>query len=439
VLTLRGQPDRARTLAEEAVAIAAKLAQPETVIQTRNTLGWVLAELGSFNQGFAVLDASRRLPAYSPDTVQHTRLCLNLAVCEHGRGRFAAAVAAARAGLASRSLSGLERSMGTALRLCLGLSLQAIGEWDEAESHALHALEVDSSTTQAGAFLALLAEIRLARGDVDAARDALAQAHAAAPAAASATPWTLPVIRLRAELALHDNRVDEALGAVADGLGVAAGAPLQRWALLTTAARIADRARLDSPSHATTTLAELSGAAAGLPTDTPLLAAYATQFAAEVGSRPWANAVAAWDAVGHAYHGAQARIRAAEESLPGSGPRDAAQDWLSGAAAQATRLGAAPMLDQIRLLTRSARLRVDTGDTRAPESDALQRLRLTEREAEVLRLVASGQSNREIAGRLFISVKTVSVHVSNILAKMGASSRGEATAIAYRLRLFVDH
>jgi DNA-binding CsgD family transcriptional regulator len=66
-------------------------------------------------------------------------------------------------------------------------------------------------------------------------------------------------------------------------------------------------------------------------------------------------------------------------------------------------------------------------------------LGLTEREAEVLRLVASGQSNREIAGRLFISVKTVSVHVSNILAKMGASSRGEATAIAYRLRLFADH
>ena len=57
---------------------------------------------------------------------------------------------------------------------------------------------------------------------------------------------------------------------------------------------------------------------------------------------------------------------------------------------------------------------------------------LTAREQEVLALVAQGRSNREIAGQLFISAKTVSVHVSNILAKLGAAGRTEAVAIARR-------
>jgi DNA-binding NarL/FixJ family response regulator len=56
----------------------------------------------------------------------------------------------------------------------------------------------------------------------------------------------------------------------------------------------------------------------------------------------------------------------------------------------------------------------------------------------VLRLVAEGRSNREIAGQLFISAKTASVHVSNILAKLGVASRGEAAATAHRHRLFDD-
>ncbi|WP_143220104.1 response regulator transcription factor, partial [Actinomadura sp. CNU-125] len=69
------------------------------------------------------------------------------------------------------------------------------------------------------------------------------------------------------------------------------------------------------------------------------------------------------------------------------------------------------------------------GGTAAP-------LGLTPREFEVLRLVAEGRSNREIAAALFISAKTASVHVSNILGKLGVASRGEAAATAHRLSLF---
>jgi DNA-binding NarL/FixJ family response regulator len=64
------------------------------------------------------------------------------------------------------------------------------------------------------------------------------------------------------------------------------------------------------------------------------------------------------------------------------------------------------------------------------------RTTLTARELEVLRLVAAGRRNNDIAEQLFISTKTASVHVSNILAKLGAASRGEAAAIAHELHLF---
>jgi DNA-binding NarL/FixJ family response regulator len=57
---------------------------------------------------------------------------------------------------------------------------------------------------------------------------------------------------------------------------------------------------------------------------------------------------------------------------------------------------------------------------------------LTAREREVLRLIAEGRSNREIGAALFISAKTASVHVSNIVGKLGVASRTEAAAVALR-------
>jgi DNA-binding NarL/FixJ family response regulator len=70
----------------------------------------------------------------------------------------------------------------------------------------------------------------------------------------------------------------------------------------------------------------------------------------------------------------------------------------------------------------------DTGISKTP-------LGLTDREFEVLRLVAAGLSNREIANNLLISSKTASVHVSNILSKLSVPSRGAAAAMAHRLRI----
>jgi len=94
------------------------------------------------------------------------------------------------------------------------------------------------------------------------------------------------------------------------------------------------------------------------------------------------------------------------------------------------RLGAAPLREGIEALARRGRL--DLGPDVARSKGAAG---LTPRELEVLRLVAVGRSNQQIADTLFISKKTASVHVSHILAKLGVSTRVEAAATAHRLGL----
>ena len=121
------------------------------------------------------------------------------------------------------------------------------------------------------------------------------------------------------------------------------------------------------------------------------------------------------------------------------GNRDGAAVRLSRSADLAARLGARPLLEQIGALARRARVDVPALAGSQVQPGAATPYGLTEREFEVLRLVAAGRSNREIAAELFISPKTASVHVSNILGKLGvASSRGEAAAMAYRQHLLDD-
>ncbi|MBT8228464.1 MAG: helix-turn-helix transcriptional regulator, partial [Dactylosporangium sp.] len=98
------------------------------------------------------------------------------------------------------------------------------------------------------------------------------------------------------------------------------------------------------------------------------------------------------------------------------------------AAAIAKRLDAAPLLADARELARQ--IGVERAEPTVRASSGPERL--TPRECEVLRLVAEGHRNREIAERLFISPKTASVHVSRIIAKLAVGSRGAAVAAARR-------
>ncbi|MBQ0876471.1 AAA family ATPase [Streptomyces sp. RT42] len=134
----------------------------------------------------------------------------------------------------------------------------------------------------------------------------------------------------------------------------------------------------------------------------------------------WQRAVDGF-AHGDVYERARCRLRLAEALLAAGRPQEAARE--AGLAhREADRLGAAPLRERLDDLVRRARP-ADTGD-RATQ--------LTAREQEVLRLLARGRSNRQIGEELFITAKTASVHVSNILAKLEAASRTEAVAVAYR-------
>jgi DNA-binding CsgD family transcriptional regulator len=174
--------------------------------------------------------------------------------------------------------------------------------------------------------------------------------------------------------------------------------------------------------------------AAGVARLTPLHEAYAVLFAAETARARgrddlagWDAAAAAWERLGQPYPAAYAHLRAAAAAAARG--RDAA-DRLRRAAELAAQLGARPLLQQVSRLARLARVDLPGGEAAdgAPFG-------LTGRELEVLRLVATGRANRDIASELFISPKTASVHVSNILGKLGVATRVEAAAVAHRLHL----
>ncbi|MGB8941583.1 MAG: response regulator transcription factor, partial [Streptomyces sp.] len=121
--------------------------------------------------------------------------------------------------------------------------------------------------------------------------------------------------------------------------------------------------------------------------------------------------------------------------------RERAAELLRQAHEAAERLGARPLAESVSGLAQRARLTLNHHDEATSSAhltpvDPAEALGLTSRERDVLRRVAAGRSNRQIAEELFISPKTASVHVSNILAKLGVAGRGEAAALAHRLRLF---
>ncbi len=155
------------------------------------------------------------------------------------------------------------------------------------------------------------------------------------------------------------------------------------------------------------------------------------------------HAARAWGEAVHAAQGtrpyaeAYARWRLAEALVMARGGRERATVEARAAHALATSLGAAPLAGEVERLAGAARLHLHQGDGPAPEAPGTPAVPfgLTLREREVLVLVAAGLSNREIAERLYISPKTASVHVSNILGKMGVDGRVGAATLAQRLGL----
>ncbi|MWK35535.1 AAA family ATPase [Actinomadura sp. J1-007] len=453
---LHDRPARAYETAVEARRLAEQLGEAVIAANAATTAGTVLAGLGRTGEALSTLTEVGEMVARRGDVVQLARVHLNRADLLGRLGRHEEAIEAARLGLEAARTGGLARTLGALLGERLAASLTATGRWDEAERAAVEALRLDPSSRFGSMLHAMCGDIAFARGDVEIAREELRLARTLE----GAPQEMLPAALLEIRLAIGDNRLEEARASIARLLPGTGDTEI--WPLLVLGARVEarlrdrerDRERQDerdgkAGGGSAGLRAALERRASALPVASPLDKAYAAAFRAETGEGPWADAVAAWDALGSPYRAAYSRLRAAEAAA-GAGDRNAAAELLRTAADRAASLGARPLREEIEVVARASRVDLTTGPDGAYDEAARRAgagregvpgrardgLGLTERETDVLRLVTAGRSNRQIAEELFISPKTASVHVSRILTKLDVATRGEAAALAHRLRLF---
>jgi DNA-binding CsgD family transcriptional regulator len=222
------------------------------------------------------------------------------------------------------------------------------------------------------------------------------------------------------------------------------------WLAVRVAADLAERATLPGGGEAAAQAAEVAAAAIdefdrvitrargdGAPPEAlafrALAAAERARLRGEHNPEPWRVAADQFRELSEALRAAYADFRAAEAvALSGGRPLEIA-DPLRAAFDVASSVGASPFRDDVKALARRAGIAVEPAT--GPAAGAAIELGLTDRELEVLRLIAEGRTNRQIGEQLFITTKTASAHVSHILMKLGVTNRAEAGAAAHRLGL----
>jgi ATP/maltotriose-dependent transcriptional regulator MalT len=457
LLALVDRFEEARGIAEEAAAIARQVGARAEEANARTALGSALVHLGETDTGLAELEAAGRLARQADDVIMMLRASNNHADLLLTAGRLEEAATVALGGLEEARRLGLVRFDGPYLAGNATEALVALGRWDQAEQVSRQGLEAAPTDAVSVPLLCSRAVLELGRGDLDAAQARLQAARRLLPAPIPEAQLAGPLFCGLAELALWRGDPDQAKRLVTEAVPLVAANPRYAAPLYGLGVRVeADRAELarahrpgqPAPDDGTATalLARLDQAAAGpAGAGIPELAAWhATALAERTRQQgpsdpaAWAAAAAAWERLGQPYRVAYAGFRHAE-ALLASSDRESAAVVLGRAAEVTGRLGARPLDTEIKALARRARLNL-TPHASAPAvatgaSTPAEQLGLTAREAEVLALVAAGRSNRQIAQALFISPKTVSVHVSNLLAKLGVAGRVEAAAIAHRLGL----
>jgi DNA-binding CsgD family transcriptional regulator len=317
-------------------------------------------------------------------------------------GRHAEAESIARAGMARARRLGMARIRGAHLAANLAEPLVSLGRWKEAREIMSAALALDPAPIHRAWILMVLGTVAVWEGSLEEADGVVRLARPLMRGRSRGYDSCLEPDLLECRLAVARADLGRA-GQVLDHVLAEHDLTLSRryaWPLLALAARVG----------------RVREAPAGLTTTGPVQQAYRATFEAERGGS-WAAAVACWRAVGQPYALGQALVRAAEQD------RANAREPLREAAAIAAQLGAEPLRREVAAAAATLRVSL-TAD-----------LPLSARELEVLGLVAEGLSNRQIAERLFISARTSGVHVSNILAKLGAASRVEAAALARRAGL----
>jgi DNA-binding CsgD family transcriptional regulator/tetratricopeptide (TPR) repeat protein len=459
MLMLRGRTDESLERCEQALAVARKAGAPSEEAHALNTLGVNLGLLGDREAGIKHLRESLRVNEELGDPDGLVRAYGNLSeiLDEDGEVEEAARVAADGARRAAEL--GM-RDWGHLLEGEAATRLLMLGRLDEADAVTRPALDLPPSLAKL-VQCAARACIEIQRGRIAEAELLLDAAHDATPFAPGPT-WIEPLASARVEFELLRGRPEEALLLTERALErggdheyVAFTARLHALGA-RAGAMLAERARAagDNPAAADAAasaealvdrigrLIEPGERWRGPPP--PEVLAYRDVCAAEtaraagsVAASVWSACADRWAGLGRPLEEAYARLREAE-CLLFEGDRRRAEAVSATGLRMARACGAAWLEAQIASLARRGRLTLpdDPLTGAAPVVDeAVERLALTERELAVLELVAVGKTNREIGEQLFMAGKTVSVHVSRILTKLGVSSRVEAATAAQRLGL----
>jgi DNA-binding CsgD family transcriptional regulator len=457
-LMLKPMLEEARSVSEEAIAVARAAGARASEGHARNTLGVVLAHLGDTEAGLAHLEEALRIAEdlhenHGFDVDDVLRGFANLCDLYDLTGELERAATVALRGVEEARSHGLERSIGAWLAADAAAVLLKLGRWNEARER-LDAVVLGSPDSLAAVNVSqALTTLQVGRGELGDAAANLASARRIFEKVFVGAQHIGPLYRELALAAIWEGRHADARAAVATGLSACLGVDGARHAAalypvgLRAEADEAERARArradDEGVDLRRAAAELLDGARGLrtpwgPEFEAHLAACEAEWTRVLGqSDPdrWQTVADAWDKAGQPYPAAYARWRLAEVLLATREDRERAEQAMRAAHATAARLGARPLRLELEQLGRRSRVTLAAPAGRGGEA-ADGGLGLTPRELEVLRLVADGRSNRQIAEELFISVKTASVHVSNILAKLEVGSRVEAAAVAHRLALF---
>lgn len=409
----RGDLDQALTLANQAIALARRLRSADLEAEALQTAGRVLVDQGDVTEGMGHLDEAMllavegRLGPYSTGKVY----CSLISACEElGDLDRAAEWTAATLDWASQHPFAIFPGI---CRVHRAVVLKRRGALAEAEREALRAGEelIGSHLGNSGAAFAEVGDIRRRLGELDRAEEAFDRARELCGR---------PCGEL-ALLRLAQGRTDAAMAIVTG-------------CLEETTAKLARARLLPIQVHVAVAAGDLAAAAAALVELEAIATTYNTPMlhAATLASRgrlalAGQNTAAARTALEQARDRWQALDVPYEVAttltLLGQARRDAGDEAGAAAAFEA----AVEQFDDIGAHL-DARLVLGDTPTSLPAG-------LTEREVEVLRHVADGLSNNEIAERLFLSAKTVSRHLSNIYTKIGVTSRAGATAFAFEHEL----
>ncbi|WP_277347254.1 helix-turn-helix transcriptional regulator [Streptomyces sp. CB01881] len=439
-------------LAERAAAIAREVGAHAVEQHARMTLGTLRNDLGNDPEAAvaelsAAVAATRELGV--PDLM--LRGLNNLASLLQSLGRAEEAVVLAREGLETADGNGLLRNIGTLLVGNLAEALMDLGRTEEAAEALAGAERTQQPGSHAEFLDRLRGELALMSGDLPSAAGMLAQARASDRVCQF--QHSVPISRLAVLIAARGGRLLEAraeLLAVIDN-PIPAGNEAALYPLLVdgAAAEADSRGLPEAGPGRAEVLAKIAAVAALLTPKASLHHGWARLLEAELARAEdrdtpaqWATAVEALRPAGLPGPLAAALLRAGEAEVL-AGHREAGAELLREARKLAGARSDTALLAEITALAERAGLALSgrTGAgapvAAAPPSGG-DSFGLTPRERDVLRLLARGRTNRQIAEELYISPKTASVHVSNILGKLAVAGRGEAAALAHRLRLFPE-